>query len=110
MLHPKLGRLARWMQGIGKQQQTGSKIVALGTQHRGLPASIGMSAEKYLFAAQLSRCGHGVPEPFTITLGIPGPGRTKRTILPKRQIATQHAQAGAREYFRQRDQKRSVGV
>src|ERR1700690_3149202 len=101
MLHPKLSRFPWRMQRIREQQQSVHQLWLLGAKHCGLPPSIRMTAQKDSSTAQFSQRQGRVFEAVAISLRLPGPRRTVRTILAKRQIAAERTQAGAGERSRE---------
>src|ERR1700722_4985562 len=110
MRGPQLGRLARWVQRIGQQQQAFRELGFLGREHAGLPSSVRLAAEidraRRHFAKKLdcrSQAG-----------SVRGRQRwrrgTARTLLAKRKVATENGYTSLAECGGEGHQQRSVAI
>ena len=110
MRDAQLLRFARRMERIREKDQPINQSGVLSRQHGRLAATVGMSAEEYMTRRLLPYQFHGPPQSFSIARGPSGRWRTKRALLPKRQIDAQYRKARIAKRLCHRDQKLSVTV
>jgi hypothetical protein len=102
MLNTKLVRFARWMQGVGKQKQSGNKIWLGRAEHRRLASPVGVTAEKDPSRDDLTQDRNRVAQTRAISFRIPRKWRPSAAILTKGKIATENRVAMFRESFTDR--------
>jgi len=110
MLRALLLGLARRMQRVGQQEQTGDEAGLLGTEHAGLTASVGVTAEINLPGIRLLHRFNGVLEAGPVSGCVAGAGRSPGAGLPVRQVAAQDLEAFCCEDFGQSYQDRGLCV
>jgi len=122
MLGALLLGFARWMQGIGKQQQARDQVWVFGAEHAGLAAAIGMAGEKNSSPSlpqrtrqgwgtqSLFHCGNGILQSGAVAGGVARAGRAPGARLAIGEIAAQDGESGGGESLGQGDEQRSLGV
>ena len=88
MSGPKLLRLARRMQRVGRQQQTIDQAGRFDRQHTGLAAAVGVTAQPDLCSARLTGFEDLLAQSIAVAGGIARPRRTVGTLLAIRQIVS----------------------
>src|SRR5580698_655411 len=110
MLRPQLLGLARWMQGIGREQEPIDQSRRFRRQHAALPAAVGMSTEPNLIGMFLANLQDFGAQAFAIARGVTGTRRPHCTILSKRQIVTDHLNPVFRKRVVESDQQRRIAI
>jgi len=110
MCRPQLRGLARWMQGIGREQEPIDQSRRFRREHAALPAAVGMSAKPNLIGMLLANLQDFSAQAFAIARGVTGAWRPFGTILSKRQIVTDHLNLVFRKRVVERDQQRRIAI
>src|SRR5438874_11424355 len=110
MLGAQAVRLSRRVQRIREEQQSRDEIGLVGGEESGLPAAIGLAAEKDPSRHDATHRGDRLPEAGTVGGGAGGRGRAGRTALAERQIAAQHGKSGGAERFGRREEERRAAI
>ena len=110
MLNAKLLRLARRMQRIGKQQQSGHQLRLRGAKHRRLPPAIGVAAQKNSARHILAQSRNRIAQTRAIAFRIARKRRAGSPLLAKGQIAAQNDVAMSGKSFAERHQQRSSAI
>ena len=102
--------LAGRVQRIGEQQQCLRHLRLLGGEHRRLPPAVGLAAEKHIAGYQVPHLGDGVAQPGAVGRGAAWRRWPGWSLLPERQVAAQHGDAGGAESLGCRDQHRHATI
>lgn len=110
----RLLRFIRRMERVRQQEQRIRNRLVLGCQHAGLPAAVGVPAQKQANRMAVARGGlpndlYRAPQSRAVLRTI-AERRTVRARLAERQIAAQHHDAGRGECLGHGDQQRRVAV
>ena len=110
MLNAELFRFTRWMQRVRKQKESGNKNGFGGAEHRRLPSTVGVAAEKdrarHIFTQNCNR----VAKARTIAFRIAWKWRASAPLLAEGQITAQDDVAMSGKSFADGDQKRSMAI
>ncbi len=94
------------MQGIGEQQQGSGGFARFGSEHGRLASAIGVASKTDGPGGHAAHGGLAASRnPSRSMAALFGEGRSKRTALAERQIATQHNESGGTERSRNRNQE-----
>ena len=110
MRSPQLGAPLRWMERVGEEQERICNFRFSRAEHRRLPSSVGMAAQKKL-ACRLPPHGRdGRSKALLIAFRTATRRWTMRTQLAEGKIAAEDRHSHGAECIRQRDEKRGVTV
>lgn len=98
------------MQRIGKQQQRRGNSTVFGSEHGRLPSAVGMPTEIHTPSDSFAHRANSQTQTLAVPRRIARPRRTTGSLLAKRQVTPEHADAKPRELFRNRCQQRRAAV
>ena len=110
MLRSQFLGLARWMQRIGKQQESIHQPGRFGGKHTRLPAAIRMTAQPYTLRLLVANLEDLFAQSLPVSRRIARPRRAIRPFLAKREIVAQHLDVRCVKSVLQRYQKWRIPI
>jgi hypothetical protein len=96
--------------GIREKQQAVDELCILRDKNRGLPSTVGMSAEENWSCVSLFHDGNRLPQTVAVLCRAAGRRRAVRALGAERQIETQYGEAGRSEGFGHFDEQFRLAI